>query len=558
MRSRRRLVTLALVLATQLAVVVVWLAFTPNVALRRQLMQLQFWVLETQFILIVALSLVNVRQMVRFLRPTRQSLIAAFLLAAGAWALVVAVAPRTNRIYYDEHIYEGIAQNLSDLHRAQMCNEGIVEYGSLQCSRAEYNKEPNGFPYLVSVGYRIFGVHTFVAHGLNALCAAALVFVVFLIACTLFNERAGVFAALVAALIPQQLAWSHTAAVEPSAALTCAMAMLAALHYARVKSTLSLVGMTSTVAFALQFRPESILVLPVIALILALFASESFTQRRFWWAVSFGVALCMLHAGHLFAMRNEGWGANESRMSIRYLWPNFKVNGPFYINNHRFPALYTVLALCGLALQPRRAAAVPCLMFMLFWTVYLVFYAGSYEYGADVRFSLMTYPAIAVLAGGGAAALLALATAHGWNTRRTASLFAMAVAAQFLDFAPQVRALGEEAWGARADVVFAEMVARELPPNSVVLTHNPSIFLINGVNAAQMSLATTDSAYVWSQFPIRFAGGVYLHWNAWCNYDDPAQKAFCSTTLAKFPHALFKEYRERDYRFAFYRLTLKK
>ena len=47
-------------------------------------------------------------------------------LAASLLACVLAglVAPRTNRIYYDEQIYQGIGQNLSDLRLAQMCNDG--------------------------------------------------------------------------------------------------------------------------------------------------------------------------------------------------------------------------------------------------------------------------------------------------------------------------------------------------------------------------------------------------------------------------------------------------
>ena len=40
-----------------------------------------------------------------------------------------------------------------------------------------------------------------------------------------------------------------------------------------------------------------------------------------------------------------------------------------------------------------------------------MFYAGSYNYGADVRYSLMTYPPIAVLAGLGAARLVRLVPA---------------------------------------------------------------------------------------------------------------------------------------------------
>ena len=39
-----------------------------------------------------------------------------------------------------------------------MCNDGTVEYGRLQCSRGEYNKQPYAYPHLLSLVYRVFGV----------------------------------------------------------------------------------------------------------------------------------------------------------------------------------------------------------------------------------------------------------------------------------------------------------------------------------------------------------------------------------------------------------------
>ena len=39
-----------------------------------------------------------------------------------------------------------------------MCNDGTVEYGRLQCCRGEYNKQPYAYPHLLSLVYRVFGV----------------------------------------------------------------------------------------------------------------------------------------------------------------------------------------------------------------------------------------------------------------------------------------------------------------------------------------------------------------------------------------------------------------
>ena len=75
-----------------------------------------------------------------------------------------------------------------------------------------------------------------------------------------------------------------------------------------------------------------------------------------------------------------------------------------------------------------------------------------------------------------------------------------------------------------------------------------------GRNAAQLSLAAYEQGYVQDVLMRRYAGGVYMHWNFWCNVADKVQQDFCLSTREKYATTMFKEYRERDYRFAFYRL----
>ena len=107
-----------------------------------------------------------------------------------------------------------------------------------------------------------------------------------------------------------------------------------------------------------------------------------------------------MHIGHLFAVRNEGWGTTDSRLSLQYLAVNLPVNGRFYLGDIRFPVVVTLLAAFGLGGNGfRRERLVLALWFALFFGVFLLFYAGSYDYGADVRYSLMTYPPLAILGG---------------------------------------------------------------------------------------------------------------------------------------------------------------
>ena len=62
--------------------------------------------------------------------------------------------------------------------------------------------------------------------------------------------------------------------------------------------------------------------------------------------------------------------------------------------------------------------------FLLFFGMALAFYAGSYDYGADVRYSLATYPPVAILGGLGLARLVGRFERAGRGTLALAGLTA--------------------------------------------------------------------------------------------------------------------------------------
>jgi hypothetical protein len=242
-------------------------------------------------------------------------------------------------------------------------------------------------------------------------------------------------------------------------------------------------------------------------------------------------------------------------MSLAYAARNIGVNGWFFLRDARFPAAFTALAAIG-CVAPRaragRSTFVVC--FALFFGVTLFFYAGSYDYGADVRYSLAAYPSIAVLAGLGAAQLVR------WMQPRVAPaaasiLVASLLVGQFvLAYLPVVRSGSDTAWAARADVEFARSFARKLPPDAYVLTHNPGMFQVWGVNAGQMSFVA-DAGEL-DRLGARFGGGVYLHWNYWCNTEDRVHRALCAKVRALRPASPVAERRAGDQFFSFYRMGI--
>ncbi len=544
-----------------------WLADRPRPELIEQLIRIQLPALELQFLLLVGLGAFEARALFRNTGAGPHLWPAAALLVAIALLLVVFVPPKTNRIYYDEQIYQGIAQNLSDMRRAQMCNEGYVEYEILQCQRGEYNKQPYGWPYLISILDRLLGTREANGFWLARFAHALTVGVLFLLGGVLLRQpTAGLLAGGLFTFLPDQLQWSNTVASEPAASLFAATAVLAAAHHAREDRWRSGLWLAAAAAFAIQLRTESLLILPIVGLVFLLQRPRLLLRARIWWCALFGAALALSLAGHLFAVRTENWGASGPRMALEYVHSNLSVNGPYYLTNARFPLLVTALAALGLGFlltfrtpTPKlssvgaRRGGLLVIWFLVFWWTYLMFYAGSYSYGADVRYALLTFAPLTLLAGAGADAVLRSPGPAG----RAGKLVLVGLGVITLLWAlPRTRSIGEEAWAAREDVLIARLWARQLPPHSLVLTHNPSMFHVWGRNAAQASLATTDSGVVREVLAPRFPGEVYFHWNFWCNVNDPVQQAFCVDLLALYEHQLVFEERRRDYRYALYRLDL--
>ena len=449
-----------------LAALLTWVLGTPAPVLREQLKTLQFWSLETCVFLGLAVSTAALQGLPRLLE--RRDIFRITLLMALAFGLTVGLAPRTNRIYYDEQIYQNAGQNLADLKRAQMCNDGTIQGGRLRCASGEYNKQPYAYPHLLSLAYRLFGVGTTAAFAVNAIAMALTVCLLYLLVLILFSDRvAAFFAALLLALTPEQLVWSASAAVEPSAALACVAALLAAAWFVRSRRTASLAGAAIASAYAVQFRPESLLIVPVVALLLWQRAREEFSRPRLWWAGLLFLVFVAVHAGHMVAVRNEDWGTTQAGMSLAFVADNLRVNGWFYLADARFPMTYTLLAIRGLSGRSTEAGRMAvAFYFLMFFGIALLFYAGSYDYGADIRYSLGTYPPIAILGG------LGLARLARWVEGLKPGLPALqaltaAVAFQFLWYSPVVRSKTDGAWAARADVELSA-VARARPSRELL------------------------------------------------------------------------------------------
>jgi hypothetical protein len=526
--------------------------------LRGQLVSIIPWFLEVNFLLIIIAIALNVGIIRNHLKgvSSRQWYLVSAVVVLGV-VMAAYVAPRTHRLFYDENIYLNIAQTMAAQNKAAMCAEGYNNYGEYHCAQLEHNKQPYAFPHLISMVYRIFGTSETAGFVFNNLVFGLAILLAFLVGFLLFSHfSAGIYSALIYCLIPENVIWANTTAVEPSAALFSGLVMAAGLIYLKERGVKTLFLVSVLLPYSMQFRTESLLILPVVGLLVLLYERGTLTKRDTYIFLAISLVLVVPHMVQLYAVRGESWGSAGPRMSLAYFFNNFRANSLFYIRNAKFPLLYTLLLGVGVFSRGKvREKSVLTTWLFLFWAVFLFFYAGSYEFGQDVRFSLVSYMPLSLLAGLGIYRLEQRLETEGL-TRALRIVVVTCICISFTSFLPFVRTIGEEACQARADHRYAQEMAELLPEDSIILTHNPNMFLLWGKNAAQASIATQNEPLM-EHFFQRYTGGVFFHYNYWCNTNDPREQAFCQNILDNYDHTALAEYTERGYTFALYRLNEK-
>jgi 4-amino-4-deoxy-L-arabinose transferase-like glycosyltransferase len=248
--------------------------------------------------------------------------------------------------------------------------------------------------------FRAAGTSHLASFLLNNFIWGLSILVVFCIGFFLFNdEKAGLFGALIFALIPEGIIWSNTTAVEPSAAFLAGLALLSVIFLAKHPGKMPLFLASVLLPFAFQFRPESVLILVPAGLVLVLMAPKELATARLHIFALLFLVLALPHFIHLYAVKGEAWGApGGAKFAAAYFAENLNVNALFYFKNERFPVLFTFLFLVGLLVpqlkdtrsdrkRKMRIESFPwkekCILFswfMAFWGILLFFYAGSYNF----------------------------------------------------------------------------------------------------------------------------------------------------------------------------------
>jgi hypothetical protein len=470
----------------------------------------------------------------------RRGLTALAVLVGGY--LACGLAPQTTRILFDEHLYAQIGQTIAHTGRAEGANYARVEYGQFEMYSPWTNKQPNGLPYLLSWIYRIAGVSDQASHFLNralvGLAAASLYLGLALVPWTLPVGTA-LAAAVLFMFTPLVMWWGHTVAVEPAAAATSAVAFLAACIHVRLRDKESAQGLPSSAlllagatAFALYFRPESLLVFPVAAAVLWSTDDRFIEDWSTWGALALSFAMATPNLLHLWAIREENWGAADGRrFAYEFIGKNLHSNGGYFFDGKWFPVAGTALAVAGilwLLARNRSAGLALGMWFAMSWGIFIIFYAGGYHYGASSRYGVVSCAPVAVFMGIGLAGL--------YGALRNTPMLAFGLGGcglvNWVAGMHYVPTLSREAIEAVADVDFVAKMSHTLPDGCLVISEDPCMWLLQGTNSSQFFIIDRMVHEEMRELVNQFPGGVFVHWGFWQNAE-PGKAASIAKLLVE-------------------------
>ena len=476
------------------------------------------------------------------------------LITLLAVLLRLLLPPAGHRLYFDEDIYLNIGQNIANTGQALLTNCGETRYGVYHHYEGIFNKQPNSLPFMAALVFAVFGCKENLIFLLMQILGGLTVLPLFGLAMKLFSEEEGLWAAFLFALIPVHIIWSATASTETAFVFFAALSLYLLMLALSAESLPLWLLFVCSIAFTVQFRTEGLLIL-IPAGLMILFSK---VRIKTWWAILMGLALAFLLFPillHLNFVKDMDWGApGGQKFSLDYFTVNWRNNLPFFWENRYFPAFCSVFMLLGIAgclFRRKLWTAVWLLIWAgLFFAPYLFFYAGDYKGGVSVRYALPHLAPDMILAGSGVVLLLK------WLRERIKSFdpaipLASALLLLFLFHVPLIKAVTQESWVARADHKYITEFCRNLPDNCFILTHSPSLVLVEGKGALQTWILK-DNLRFQQMFESR-KSQVFLYEDYWSDVYPQSQDV--KIIKDNFELKLEKANRENGRTFNIYRLS---
>ncbi len=476
-------------------------------------------VLTLNMAFIAYLIWVERRLLVNLLRITKRQAACLLAILVLGFMLRALLVPHAPRILFDEDIYLETAAMISQSGMTHFCNEWLDE----TCLSGSLDKHPNALPHTLAVLFLFFGQKIEISYFfITIIGSMTVVFTYFLARMLLKNDLSAFFSAFFMAISPTHIIWSGSISTEIYYIPLSMLVFMTVLAHAERGSLRVLTASAAVAAYAVQTRPESLLVFVQAIILLALWNRAKGAWHLIDSAVLFTVVFLVfstLHLTHLnYSSKVSEWGAKDGKFGLKYAQKNIRESARFLIDNKRHLFLLTPLALVGVfayGLRKLREKAFLLFCFLSFFILYLIFYAGAFGAGGTgSRFALMWYPPFVLLSGlGGAYAVERLSAFSNKKLLVAGVVFLSAVS--FATTVGFISTVDHQADSARTTHYLGVSMSGQLDDKCVVISSVPAIFVFQGQSAVDMGIALRPG---YTKDLLDQRGCVYFFEDYWCKY----------------------------------------
>lgn len=364
----------------------------------------------------------------------RYSVIALCLIVLFFLLFSIFALPKTELIFFDENIYQGVALNILHSGNAMVCWYGTAYVQ--KCFWTELGFDPGGWPFLISVAFGAFGPSNATSHNLELFLGAVSIVSVSLAAGLLTKRKElGPTAAAIFSLVPELFIWSKTLANPDLPFMAFAtLSLLFFLVFIKRPCKKTLLPLVFLLLFTAYLRVEALLLVPFFLVVFLVFGDSGIRKtlglriKMLFEGIASDKSLLFLCMVSVLILEPQLYTIivttpelqanaafylypNTPIFSSSYVLPNLSANLSFLAGLLRnYPIVFlpniTIFAIIGAVSlffmkRYRNRFAVLLLLLGLF-SVYFIFYSfyfsGSVLVGVSVRYMLILYPALSILA----------------------------------------------------------------------------------------------------------------------------------------------------------------
>ncbi len=491
-----------------------------------ELIYISPWFLAINFFLILVFIIFGFGTIRRYLRGVdKRSLLILLVILIIAFSLRQFLVPHTHRVFFDEDLYLGVGNSLATEFRNILCNYGTPTH----CFDGILNKDPSGFPFLVSLIYRIVGPGEPQIFFLSTIVGTLTVFVVFLLVYFITRDKnISLIASFLFAITPIHLVWSGSTATEIFFTFFSLLSLSMMVLYLKSRRYMILLLSLASAAYSAQIRPEGIFFLFILGLFVLLMERNLLRllrSKKNWLSILFLVVLLMSQIMQLSIFKNEDWGAPDGKkFGLLYFEENSLPNISFWFTNKYHPLIFTILSIVGFIYSIRKNLRLS-LFLVLWWISYFVlfssFYAGSFSSGGiGSRYIVMYFTPMIVFAAFGFNEIMNLRRRYKFITIISLLLI---IAISFLPILPFITIPDQQAQYVRDMHDFVMEHVHDINSSCWVLTHNPSIFLVQRMNSLQTWYSSNK--FVMDRIYNKTNCVLWLE-GAWCLFE-PHKSGVC-------------------------------